>query len=80
MTRISSKRSASVAGMDANAGTSSSTRPRGTKKPAKKVNQALANQNGIYSAEKFSDSFSISHVLNLLIESEYASNLQLIIH
>ena len=77
MTRISSKRSASVAGMDANAGTSSSKRPRGTKKPAKKV---LANQNGIYSAEKFSDSFSISHVLNLLIESEYASNLQLIIH
>ena len=32
--------------------------------------QALSVQNGIYAAEKFSDSFCISHVVNLLVESE----------
>ena len=74
MSCVSSKRSASVAGIDANVGTSSSKRPRVTKKPANGVAKLLENQNGIYSAEKFYDSFSISHVLNLLIKSEYASN------
>ena len=36
---------------------------KGTRKP-------FATQVGMYAAEKFSDSFSISHTLNLLIESE----------
>ena len=63
--------------MDTNTGTSSSKRQRVAKKSVKKLKQTLANQDGIYSAEKFSDSFSISHVLNLLIESMYASDTQL---
>ena len=65
----SSKRSASVAGMDTSAETSGSKRPR-VKNIIKNTTSALAVQNGIYAAEKFSDSFTISHVLNLLVESE----------
>ena len=70
-TLVSSKRSASVAGMDASGGTSSNKRQRARKNTTKKTTETLAVQNGIYAAEKFSDSFSISHVLNLLVESEY---------
>ena len=69
VTLVSSKRSASVAGMDASGGTSSNKRQRVQKNTMKKATETLAVQNGIYAAEKFSDSFSISHVLNLLIES-----------
>jgi len=76
MTLVSSKRSASAAGMEAGAETSGSKRQR-VQKDSKKAVQSLAVQNGIYAAEKFSDSFSISHVLNLLVESEeqYAHDL-----
>jgi sulfur transfer complex TusBCD TusB component (DsrH family) len=35
------------------------------------ITQDLKVQNGIYAAEKFSDSFSISHVVNLLVRGEY---------
>ena len=57
--------------MGASGGTSSNKRQRVQKNTAKKATETLAVQNGIYAAEKFSDSFSVSHVLNLLIESEY---------
>jgi hypothetical protein len=35
------------------------------------ITQELKVQNGIYAAEKFSDLFSISHVVNLLVRGEY---------
>jgi hypothetical protein len=63
------KRSASAAGMDVSATTSGSKRQR--MEAINKARLPLAIQNGIYAGEKFSDSFSISHVLNLLVESEY---------
>ena len=62
--------------MDADPGTSSSKRPRVAKKAARKAPRTLVDQNDIYSTDKFSDSVSISHVLNLLIESEHASSSQ----
>ena len=67
---MSSKRSASAAGMKVGAETSSSKRQRVQKNPTKTVADTLAIQNGTYAAEKLSDSFCISHVLNLLIKSE----------
>ena len=70
VTLISSKRSASAAGIEASTGTSGSKRQRIRKDTTRKTTQTLADQNGIYAAEKYSDSFSISHVLNLLVESE----------
>ena len=71
VTLVSSKRSASVAGMGASGETSGNKRQRIQKNTTKKATETLAVQNGIYAAEKISDSFSISHVLNLLVESEY---------
>jgi len=62
-TLVSSKRSASVAGMEASSGTSSNKRKRVQKNTAKKATETLTVQNGIYATEKFSDSFSISHVV-----------------
>jgi len=55
--------------MEAGVEISGSKRQR-VQKDSRKTTQPLAVQNGIYAAEKFSDSFSISHVLNLLVESE----------
>lgn len=73
-TLVSSKRSASTAEMDANIEISSgSKRQRIRRPPTKAANEALADQNGIYAAEKFSDSLSISHVVNLLVQSENQS-------
>ena len=51
--------------------TKKATTEKTTTEKTKKTTQTLADQNGIYAAEKFSGSFSISHVLNLLVESEY---------
>jgi len=55
--------------MDASAGTSSRKRQR-TQKNSGKTTQTLSEQAGRYAGEKFSDSFSISHVVNLLVEGE----------
>ena len=71
VTLVSSKRSASAAGMDASAGTSGKKRQHVKKATERRTTDALAVQNGVYAAEKFSDSFSISHVLNLLVSGEY---------
>ncbi|KAF9647703.1 hypothetical protein BDM02DRAFT_3270005 [Thelephora ganbajun] len=68
-TLVSTKRSASAAGMEAGTEIPSSKRQR-VQDSIKAATQALAAQNGIYAAEKFSDSFSISHVLNLLVEND----------
>jgi len=70
MTLVSSKRSASAAGMDVSAETSVSKRQRVQNDLAKTTTQTLAVQNCVYSAEGFSDSFCISHAVNLHIESE----------
>ena len=67
---MSSKRSASAAGMKVSVEISGSKRQRVQKNPTKTVADTLAIQNGTYAAEKLSDSFCISHVLNLLIKSE----------
>ena len=56
--------------MKASAEISGGKRQRVQKNPAKTVADTLAIQNGTYAAEKLSDSFCISHVLNLLIKSE----------
>ena len=56
--------------MDVGAETSGSKRQRTQKDSVRKATLSLAIQDGTYAAEKFSDSFSISHVLNLLIDSE----------
>jgi hypothetical protein len=48
----------------------SSSKRRRVQESIKTATQTLAVQSGIYAAEKFSDSFCISHVLNLLVESE----------
>jgi len=56
--------------MGAGAEIPGSKRQRVQKDSTRTATQTLAVQNGIYAAEKFSDSFSISHVLNLLVESE----------
>jgi len=56
--------------MGAGTSISSNKRQRAQKVSTKATTQTLADQNGIYAAEKFSDSFSIGHVLNLLVESE----------
>ena len=69
-TLVSSKRSANAAGMEASAETGGNKRQRVQKDSVKTATQTLAVQNGIYAAEKFSDSLSVSHVLNLLVESE----------
>ena len=66
-TLVLSKWSASAAGLDGNAGVSSNKRQRVKNKPVKKT----IVQNGRYAAAKFSDSFSISHVVNLLVAGEY---------
>jgi hypothetical protein len=42
-----------------------------TKTKPRDITQDLKVQNGIYAAEKFSDLFSISHVVNLLVRGEY---------
>jgi len=57
--------------MDASAGTSGKKRQHVKKATERRTTDALAVQNGVYAAEKFSDSFSISHVLNLLVSGEY---------
>ncbi|KAF9783684.1 hypothetical protein BJ322DRAFT_1109538 [Thelephora terrestris] len=67
---VSSKRSASTAEMDTSAMSSSSKRPRVKKSSPKVPTQTLTDQNGIYSAHKFSDSFWISHVINLLVQGD----------
>ena len=68
---MSHKRSAGAAGMDASELVSSGKRPRVKKDATKNTTQHLGVQHGIYAAEKFSSSLSISHVLTLLVESEY---------
>jgi hypothetical protein len=55
--------------MDASVVASGSKRQR--TETINRATMSLAAQNGIYAGEKFSDSFSISHVLNLLVESEH---------
>ena len=65
-----SKRSASAAGMDSGTATSGSKRRRVQKNSTREVTQSLAAQAGTYAAEKLSDSFSVSHVLNLLVLGE----------
>ena len=53
---------------------SSNKRPRGSandNNSYKNTREELAVQDGIYAAEKFSDSFFISHVINLLVAGEY---------
>ena len=70
-TMVSLKRSVGAAGMEASEVISGSKRQRTEKDSSKKTTQILAVQNGIYAAEKFSGLFSISHVLNLLVESEH---------
>ena len=69
-TLVSSKRPASVAGMDGGSGTSGRKRRRVQKSSTRETTQSLAAQAGTYAAEKFSDSFTVSHVLNLLIQGE----------
>jgi len=56
--------------MKTSAEASGNKRQRMQKGPAKTTTQTLAVQNGMYAAERLSDSFVISHVLNLLITSE----------
>ena len=56
--------------MEVSAGTSGSKRQRIQKNTVKGTTQPFANQVGTYAAEKFSDSFSTSHVLNLLVRGE----------
>lgn len=73
-TVASFKHSASTAGLDTGAEALSTKWQRTGKDPIKKIMRSLAVQAGMYAAEKFSDSFSISHVLNLLIESEHAAS------
>ena len=68
---VSLKRSVGAAGMEASEVISGSKRQRTEKDASKKTTQILAVQNGIYTAEKFSGLFSISHILNLLIESKH---------
>ena len=65
-TLVSCKRSASAAKLDGSAAVSSNKRQR-VKKPTKKHTV----QNGTYAAAKFSDSFSISHVVNLLVAGQF---------
>ena len=72
-TLVSSKRSAGAAGMDTSGVASGSKRRRVEETIVKNTTSELAVQNGIYAAEKFSDPFAISHVLNLLVESEYVA-------
>ena len=67
---LASKRTASAAGMDGGAGTSGSKRRRIQKNSTTEVTQSLADQTDTYAAEKLSDSFSVSHVLNLLVLGE----------
>ncbi|KAF9780823.1 hypothetical protein BJ322DRAFT_1112224 [Thelephora terrestris] len=69
-TVASFKHSASTAGLDTGAEALSTKWQRTGKDPIKKIMRSLAVQAGMYAAEKFSDSFSISHVLNLLIEND----------
>ncbi|KAF9649100.1 hypothetical protein BDM02DRAFT_3167171 [Thelephora ganbajun] len=69
-TLVSSKRPTSAAGMEGGAEIPSSKRQRVQKDTVKRATKTLAVQDGIYAAEKFSDSFFISHVINLLVESD----------
>ena len=69
-TAVSHKRSAGTAGMDASELASGEKRQRMEKDASKKTTQHLGVQHGIYAAEKFSGSFSVSHVLSLLVRSE----------
>ena len=69
-TLVFNKRSASAAGMHGGAGTSGNKRRRVQKNSTRETTQSLAIQAGTYAAEKFSDSFSVSHVLNLLVQGE----------
>ena len=57
--------------MDTSAVNSGSKRRRVKKIATRGTTRTLSEQDGIYSAEKFSDSFCISHVVNLLIKGEY---------
>jgi hypothetical protein len=66
-TLVSSKRSAGAAGMEVSTEGSKRRRLRGGPRKPMGLHKA---QNGIYAAEKLSDSFSVSHVVNLLIRSE----------
>ena len=68
------KRSASVAGMDNSAVTSGIKRRRVGVDVIKDTMSDLAAQNDMYAAEKFSNSFGISHVLNSFVESEYVAH------
>ena len=56
--------------MEASAGIPGNKRQRTQKNAAKKPGEAYFLQLGTYAAEKFSDSFSNSHVLNLLVKGE----------
>ena len=67
---MSNKRSSRTAGMNGSVGTSGNKRRRVQKSSTGETTQSLAAQTGTYAAEKFSDSFTVSHVLNLLVQGE----------
>jgi len=56
--------------MNCGPGTSGSKRKRVQKNSTVEVTHSVADQAGTYAAEKFSDSFSVSHVLNLLVRGK----------
>ena len=68
-TLVSSKRNASVARMDSSTGITGGKRQRVQKSSARTV-RPFDGEAGTYTAEKFPDSFSVSHVLNLLVQGE----------
>jgi len=68
-TLVSSKRSASAAGMEVSAETPGSKRQCVQNDLTKATTQTLPVQNCIYPTGRFSDLFCISRVLNLHIES-----------
>lgn len=67
------KRSATAAKLDTSGTTSSSKHRRLKENKTEEATDTLVTANKDYATWKFSDgSFSISHVLNLLVESGYA--------
>ena len=66
---VSSKQSASAAGMGTDTEALGS-KQQWVKNNHKKTCEKFTTQVGKYATEKFSDSFSISHILSLLVESE----------
>jgi len=69
-TLASSKRSASVAGVEASAGSPGSKRQRVEKDATETTTQSLTFQANAHVAKKFSGSFSVSHILNLHVMGE----------